>query len=87
MPNKELIDDDRTKNSQKELMKLILHVIKNSDGNLSEKELFEEIKNNDDFDKEHYWRFNQNRLNQLLNSYYLENPYTSSIMDIYQDLK
>ncbi len=87
LPNKELADDDTTKESQEKLLKIILKVIKISDGNLNHTQLFEKVKNDDDFDEKHFWRFNQNRLNQLLNYYHLENTHTNSIKDIYKDLK
>lgn len=63
LPNKELADDDTTKASQEELIELIN---KHHKENISPKELLELIKNDADFDKEHFWRFNENRLNQLL---------------------
>ncbi|MEA2091506.1 MAG: hypothetical protein U9O83_03960 [Campylobacterota bacterium] len=87
LPNKELADDDTTKESQEELLKIILKVIKSSDGSLSQTQLFEKVKNDDSFDEKRFWRFNQNRLNQLLNYYHLQNSGTSSIKDIYKDLK
>jgi len=87
LPNKQLADDDTTKESQEELLKLILKVIKESDGELSHSELFMKVQDDETFDKERFWRFNQNRLNQLLNYYHLENSHTSSIKDIYKDLK
>jgi len=86
LPNKELSDDDTTEASTKELTNLVLQVIKNSSGELTNKELFESIIKHEDFDKKHFWRFNQNKLNQLLNHYYLENPDTKSIKDIYKQL-
>jgi hypothetical protein len=84
LPNKALEDDDTTQASQEELLNLVLHVIKNSDGNLTSTELYEKIKSNEKFNTKHFWRFNLNKLNQLLNHYYLENPDTKSIRDIYQ---
>jgi hypothetical protein len=42
------------------------NVMVKNEKNISSKELFSKIINDDSFDKEHYWRFNQNRLNQLL---------------------
>ena len=64
LPNKELADDDTTKESQDELVSIIKkHANK---GNVHSKELLKMIKNDEDFDKEHFWRFNQNKLNQLL---------------------
>jgi hypothetical protein len=87
LPNKQLADDDTTKESQEVLLKIILKVIKQSDGELDNKELYENVKNDDEFDENRFWRFNQNRLNQLLNYYHLENTHTSSIKDIHADLK
>ena len=87
LPNEQLADDDTTKESQEELLNLMLQVIKNSDGKLSVDALFERIVNHKEFDSSHYWRFNLNRLNQLLQQYYLKNRSINSIADIYQDLK
>ena len=86
LPNQELIDDDTNQSSKEELTRLLLEAIKNSDGNLTEQELFERIKSHQDFDTKHFWRFNHNRLKQLLNHYYLQNPDTKSIKDIYKNL-
>ena len=87
LPNKPLKDDDTTKESQEDLLKVILKVIKESDGELSHSELFMKVQDDETFNKERFWRFNQNRLNQLLNYYHLENSHTSCIKDIYHDLK
>lgn len=66
LPNKALEDDDTTKESQEELEVIILKIIKSNDSTLTRTELFKLIKEDEAFDKEHFWRFNQNRLNQLL---------------------
>jgi len=87
LPNKVLKDDDTTKESQEELTKLILEVIKNSKGDLTLNELYNEIVKNNKFDSTHYWRFNQNKLNQLLQHYYLKKENLNSIEDIYNYLK
>lgn len=58
-----LKDDDTTKESQEELISLVK---KHMQEGMSSKKLLELIKNDEDFDKDHYWRFNENRLNQLL---------------------
>jgi len=87
LPTKQLADDDTTKESQEELLKIMLKVIKASDGELNHTQLFEKVKNDEIFDEKRFWRFNQNRLNQLLNYYHLENSHTSSIKEIYRDLK
>ncbi|MCF6330806.1 MAG: hypothetical protein L3I99_04590 [Sulfurimonas sp.] len=68
LPNKALADDDTTKEAQEKLEAIILKIIKSKNNDLSRDELFELVKNDEDFDKEHFWRFNQNRLNQLLNT-------------------
>ncbi len=87
LPNKQLADDDTTKESQEELLKIILKVIKSSDGDLNNTQLFEKVKDDAEFDEKRFWRFNQNRLNQLLKYYHLENSHTSCIKDIHENLK
>lgn len=72
LPNKVLKDDDTTKESKDELISLIIEEIKNYDGDITNKKLFEMVKKNKKFDSKHYWRFNQNRLNQLLQIIYLK---------------
>ena len=86
LPNKQLADDDTTKESQEELLKIILKVIKSSDGSLDSTKLFEKVKSDENFDEKRFWRFNQNRLNQLLDYYHLKNSRTNCINDIYKDL-
>ena len=66
LPNKALKDDDTTKESQEKLEAIILKIIKNKNNTLTRAELFELVKNDEEFDKEHFWRFNLNRLNHLL---------------------
>ncbi len=66
LPNKSLKDDDKTKESQEELEAIILKIIKSKNNDLTRAELCELVKNDKDFDKEHFWRFNLNRLNHLL---------------------
>ncbi|WP_321778943.1 hypothetical protein [Sulfurimonas sp.] len=86
LPNKELADDDTTEASQEELKILMLKVIKSSDANLKANDLYKKMRSDKDFDEKHFWRFNQNRLNQLLNQHYLENPDVFSIEDIYKTI-
>lgn len=87
LPNKQLADDDTTQESQDELINLMLRVIKENNGNIDVNELLVKMETNEDFDNERYWRFNLNKLNQLLNSYYIKNPNAKSITDIYKDLQ
>ena len=86
LPNKQLEDDDKTKDSQEELLKVILKVIKESDGSLTSTQLYNKVKNDSDFDEKKFWRFNQNRLNKLLDYYHLQTKTTSSIKDIHASL-
>ena len=87
LPNKQLADDDTTKESQEELINLMLKVIRDSGGDININELFVKMETDEDFDNERHWRFNLNKLNQLLNKYYLQNPNTKSISDIYKNLQ
>ena len=82
LPNKQLADDDTTKESQDDLIQLILEVIKKNDENIDEKLLYIKVIEDENFDSQRFWRFNHNKLNQLLNKYYLENKGIKNIKDI-----
>ena len=84
LPNKALEDDDTTDDVQTKLLLLMLKVIKENEGNLTNEELFFKIQENEEFDSEVFWRFNHNKLNQILSKYYIQNPNASSILDIYK---
>ena len=84
LPNKQLADDDKTEEAESELLALMLKVIQNTEGKISSKELFIKIQEDEDFNSELFWRFNHNRLNQLLKIYYLQHPGTDSIEGIYK---
>lgn len=89
MPMKPLPDDDTDEASKEELTKLMLTVIKDRhtpEMPLDEKALFEYIVKHEAFDKEHYWRFNENKLNQLLRRYYALYPHTGSLPAIYEQI-
>ncbi len=87
LPNKQLQDDDRTEESEKELLRVMFKVIKENRGELTNQELFVKMEEDETFDSQLFWRFNLNRLNQLLISYYQNNPDTSSIKEIYEKIK
>ena len=63
LQTKVLKDDDTTEASQEELLKIILKHYKKGEDT---KDLLDTIKNDADFDTKHFWRFNQNKLNQIL---------------------
>jgi len=83
MPNKQLIDDDTTPESQAKLEVVLLKVIHETEGKLNEKELFEAILIDEEFDKELFWRFNLNKHINLLNAYYAKVEDVDCIEAIY----
>jgi len=87
LPNKQLEDDDSTDDVQAQLLTLMLKVIKDNEGKLNNEQLFLKMQEDEDFNNEIFWRFNHNKLNQLVNKYYIKNPDTSSILDIYNTIK
>ena len=90
LPNQPLADDDRTEAAREELTALMLEGIASFDDSQSfpsPQELYKQITALPSFDRERYWRFNENRLNQLLQHYYLKHPDLSSIEDIYHSLQ
>ena len=67
LPQEQLGDDDTTDEAQAKLEAIAIRVI-DANENISKVELYESIKIDESFDKEHFWRFNQNKSNQLLNA-------------------
>ena len=86
LPNKALADDDTTEASQEELLDLILNVIQKSEADITSAELCERVKSDAAFNTKHFWRFNLNKLNQLLIHYYAQNPQMQCIEDIKKSL-
>ena len=85
LPSKQLKDDDTTQESIEQLTSIMLDVLKKFDTVPSHNELFDAMTGHDDFDKEHFWRFNPNKLHNLLLAYYAKNDLTS-IDDIYNKI-
>jgi len=83
LPNKQLEDDDRTQESERKLLDIMVRVIKENSPEIKKEELFTKMTEDKEFDKKLFWRFNINRLNHLLIDFYRENSSTSSIKDIY----
>jgi hypothetical protein len=63
---KQLSDDDTTKESQEELLKLVEKHLAKQSKPIDTKKLLKDIKNDEGFNKEHFWRFNENKLINLL---------------------
>ncbi len=71
IPNKLLNDDDTTPKSVETLEKIMIDC--NSD-EITEEKLFEKMLTHPDFNNQHFWRFNPNRLRHLIDNYRLKNP-------------
>jgi len=85
MPTEQLKDDDRTKAAKETLMVILYDVI--SEGVLEEETICVRMREHALFESERFWRFNLNRLRQLLNAHYLVYPEHQSIDDIYHHLQ
>ncbi len=83
LPNKQLLDDDTTPEAEQKLLDVMLKVISDTKGELSEQELFESMKKEGTFDTKLFWRFNLNRLKHLLNSYYAQHPKASTTQEVF----
>ena len=86
LSTKTLPDDDNTPEAREELLQIVLDSIKNGEASMTLNELFERITTHEAFDKEHFWRFNPNKLQNLLEYYYTQNPHLNSIEEIYNEL-
>lgn len=71
LPSKPLSDDDTTVESIELLEKIMFE--SNQEG-MSEEALLETMKRHAQFDANHFWRFNLNKLQQLIRSYRLKEP-------------
>jgi len=71
LPSKPLADDDTTTQSVELLEKIMVEC--NQDG-MSEEILLEAMIAHAEFDQNHFWRFNLNKLQQLIRAYRLKDP-------------
>ena len=86
-PNTPLEDDDTTEEAVEELMELMIQtIIENYEHHeeLDTKILYEHMTSHDLFNRQRYWRFNQNRLNNLIIRYFSLHPHASSFEHIYE---
>lgn len=70
-PTKRLADDDTTPESVALLEKIMVE--SNAPG-MEHAALYEAMVNHPDFDAEHFWRFNPNRLHHLIEGYRFKDP-------------
>jgi len=85
MPNKPLADDDTNTDATHTLKEIMYEVI--GAGHIEEETIVTKMQEHPRFDAEHFWRFNLNRLRQLLNSHYIEHPEHEHPGDIHEHLK
>lgn len=71
LPQKPLADDDTTPESVALLERIM---IESNQREISEERLFEKMLTHPEFDSKHFWRFNENRLKQLIAHYRLKEP-------------
>jgi hypothetical protein len=84
LPTKPLVDDDHTLEATDKLKNIMIKSIQyahEQDLDLDHKKVYDLMIKDKDFDHKHFWRFNQNRLNHLINSYHVEFK-TSSLKEI-----
>ncbi len=86
LPNEQLPDDDNTPEAKAKLMKTVLKAVQNNPPQITLTELYEKIKMDEDFDEEHFWRFNPNKLNHLLEYYYETHPDIKNIEELHKKL-
>ncbi|MBN2871010.1 MAG: hypothetical protein JXK04_08670 [Campylobacterales bacterium] len=72
-PKTRLADDDTTPESV-ELLERIMIETDRDHPSLDEEALFQKMTEHPAFDPNHFWRFNQNRLRQLILRYRLREP-------------
>ncbi len=84
--NRTLEDDDTGEDAHEALVEHMHTVLKELSEVPNAQELFEKMTAHPQFDKERFWRFNLNKLNQLLNIHYVKHPHLSSIEDIYKEI-
>ena len=84
MPSEPLEDDDMNKVSTQALKTMMYDVI--AKGTFEKEAIVKKMQSHSMFEQKHFWRFNLNRLNQLLNSHYIEYPHHNSVKDIHKHL-
>lgn len=86
LPAKPLDDDDTTEAALEKLTELMLRCIVERyehHEELTTSLLFDYMVNDPEFDSSHFWRFNPNKLNNLIVRYFAKHPHASSLEHIY----
>jgi len=85
--NRTLEDDDTGEDAHNYLVTHMYKVLKECDATPSNKELHEKMVTHEAFDKERFWRFNLNKLNQLLNIHFAKHPHLNSLEELHKEAK
>ncbi|WP_297485612.1 hypothetical protein [Sulfurimonas sp.] len=83
--NRTLEDDDRGEDTHTLLVDIMYEVLKELKAVPTTNELHDAMKVHEKFDEKKLWRFNPNKLNQLLNKHYSQNEHLNSIEDIHHE--
>lgn len=89
LPNRTLPDDDQTKEATDRLISIMIrsiHLNYELTQTASTTSIYDSMIHDSEFNHEHFWRFNQNRLNHLIENYHLKFN-TSTIEEIYHHSK
>jgi len=85
--NRTLEDDDTGEDAHNYLVSHMYKVLQSCEKTPDTKELHEMMVSHEAFDKERFWRFNLNKLNQLLNIHFAKNPHLNSLEDLHKEAK
>ncbi|MDX1296311.1 MAG: hypothetical protein R3302_08585 [Sulfurimonadaceae bacterium] len=87
LPNEPLPDDDTTEEALDKLTAVMVKAVVElgaHEQELNLQTLYVAMKAHSDFDHEHFWRFNENKLNNLIVRYFLKHPHASTLEHIYE---
>jgi len=85
--NRTLEDDDTGEDSHEFLVGVMHKTLQELEEVPTLNELHQKMTQHTEFDKERFWRFNPNKLNQLLHKHFTKFPHLNSIEDIHKELK
>jgi hypothetical protein len=85
--NRTLEDDDTGEDAHNYLVAHMYKVLIECEEVPTNVELHKKMVDHCEFDKERFWRFNLNKLNQLLNIHFAKHPHLSSIEDLHKEAK
>ena len=85
--NRTLEDDDTGEDAHNYLLSHMKKILQECETTPSYKELHEKMCAHNEFDKEKFWRFNENKLRQLINQHLSTNQHLNSLEDIHNEIK